>query len=39
MISRLKGERGWQDKVRQKARWVWEEEQRDEGEARKKDEL
>jgi glutathione S-transferase len=36
MISRLKGERGWQDKVREKARWVWEEE---EGHERKKDEL
>ncbi|GAA6047155.1 hypothetical protein NBRC10513_003831 [Rhodotorula toruloides] len=38
MVSRLKGEVGWEEKVREKGRWVWEEED-GQKEERKRDEL
>lgn len=38
MISRLKGEEGWEEKVKEKGRWVWEEEE-GQKEGRKRDEL
>ncbi|BGP50558.1 Glutathione S-transferase 2 [Rhodotorula kratochvilovae] len=37
MISKLKGEGGWEEKVREKVKWVWDEKPEEEG--RKRDEL